>query len=151
MKKVLASGLAALALVLLAQGQASAWHKCNFGVGLNWSCEGGGNCVLWGLLKGAPTPGQTDGNFDGDHGFHDGHAMAPDMIPGDAAPLNAITVPPTPPTPKPMPTGTPNAAQPVGYFPYADPAVGYYPAAKANPTYAYPMYYYYYYYPMYGR
>lgn len=35
---------------------------------------------------------------------------------------------PTGPTPKPMPTGVPSVAQPVGYFPYADPAVGYYPA-----------------------
>ena len=49
MKKILAFGLVALALVLATQQQASAWSKFNFGVGLNVGWQGGGNSVLFGM------------------------------------------------------------------------------------------------------
>jgi hypothetical protein len=138
MNKVLAMGLVALALLLTAQQQASAWSKYNFGVGLNVGWEGGGNSVLWGVLNGGPSPGQADGGFSGGYPGDSG------MIPNFPAPMAPPPPPPPPPPPaKPMPTGNPGVAQPVGYFPYADPAVGYYPAYSGYPGYSYPMYYYY--------
>jgi hypothetical protein len=150
MNKTLAAGLAALGLVLLGQHQAMAWHKCSFGIGLNFACEGGGNCILWGLCKGANVPCPHDGGgFGPGYGPppFDGHAAAP-FTPGPAGayaeqfpnlqapPANANTNPP-----KQMPLGSPTSAQAVGYYPYAAPAVGYYTGYYYNPGYYYPAMY----------
>src|ERR1700733_9668356 len=58
MKKMLVASVVAVALMAGLQQQASAWCKFNFGVGLNCSYEGGGNSLLWGLIKGSPCPNQ---------------------------------------------------------------------------------------------
>jgi hypothetical protein len=134
MKKVLVLGLMALALALLTHQEASAYKKFNFGVGLNLSCEGANNSIMWGVAKGGPGPGWADGGFPGGYGYGNpdyfggqpfGHDQAPAMTPSTA---------PTPTTPpRPMPMGTPGVAQPVGYFP----TYGSYSGSN------YPMYYYY--------
>lgn len=151
MKKTLALGLAALALLACSQQKASAWSKFNFGIGANIGWEGGGNSVLWGVLKGGPTPGMYDHGFGGapimnDHGFGGpSPSYGPEILPA-----------PLPGGPKPMPSGAPGVAQPVGYFPYADPAAGYYPPNYYSANYYAPAYYmpapnYYYYLGYYGR
>src|SRR2546423_14663862 len=61
MKKMLLVALLGLGLTLTSGRPASAWCKFNFGVGLNINYEGGGNSVLWGLLKGAPSPPDQQG------------------------------------------------------------------------------------------
>jgi hypothetical protein len=133
-KQIVAVGLAALALMLMTHQQASAWHKCSFGVGMNLACEGGGNSVLWGMAKGAPSPGQMDGGFPDGYGYGPG---AP-AFGGNFAPIDpGLAANPAPAPARVMPQAAPPTTQPVGYFPYADPAVGYYPYA-----YAYPSWYY---------
>jgi hypothetical protein len=136
MKRILGASVAALALVLATQQQASAWHKCNFGIGLNLSCEGGGNCVLWGMFKGAQTPGHVDGYIP-DH--HPVAGFDPSMFgpPAFEAPHGHPAVEPIGP-----PLAIKPAAyqyQPVGYQAYPYQAMGYY----YNPYYYnwYPMYY----------
>ena len=74
MKKVLVSGLMAICVIALAQQQASAWSKCNFGIGLNIGWEGANNSFLWGVMKGGPAPcQQADGAYAG---FPGGGGMA---------------------------------------------------------------------------
>src|SRR4051794_22707827 len=70
MKKMLTAGFMTLALLAAVQQQAQAWCKFNFGVGLNWNYEGGGNSALWGLVRGSPMPGTNCP----DEGFADGHS-----------------------------------------------------------------------------
>jgi len=85
MKRILCTALAALGLLLGSQQQASAWHKCSFGVGLNLSCEGANNSVLWGVMKGGPAPGQmVDGGYPG--GGHDMASMPMDPMAGMISP-----------------------------------------------------------------
>jgi hypothetical protein len=145
-KKIVAFGLAALALVLVTQQHASAYKKCTFGVGLNLCWEGANNSILWGVAKGGPGP-WGDGGYGGYPGAGPAitpapHAYGPSGFdPSYASPMTpemlqspAMATPP----PRRMPQA-PESAQPVGYFPYADPAMGYYPP---NYGYGYPMYYY---------
>ncbi len=196
MNKILTMSLAAVGLVLASQHQAMAWSKFNFGVGLNLGWEGGGNNYLWGMIRGANTPGAGVGAYGPGPGHGPGPGMAPYgpglppggmmdpnaygpspygaalPFPGPAAygqnPALAGSPYPAPgfdgaspfggfgqgfggfgdpnfagpngfmpgapgiqaapaPIPKTMPSAGPSVAQPVGYFPYADPAVGYYP------------------------
>ncbi len=61
MKRILCLALAACCLTLSLNRPAQAWCKFNFGIGMNIGFEGGGNSVLWGLLRGANTPGAFDG------------------------------------------------------------------------------------------
>jgi hypothetical protein len=149
MKKMVVAGVVALALVAGAQQQASAYCKCNFGVGFNLSYEGGGNSFLWGLIKSAPCPGQMpiDGNLlpPGGGGYH-GQVMD-----GAIAPI------PTTDMPKPMPkdkdkdkepekVSSPTPVKPAAYFQYQPQAPA--PQTQANPNtedepeYYYPSYYY---------
>jgi hypothetical protein len=167
MKKVLAMSLVAVAVVATWPRQASAWHRFNFGVGLNLSCEGGGNSFLGGLFKGKCCPGddQTDGaypgapnggyvkgkrGFDGDPGYAGRRGLDGDpgygarwqgpggmMAPG----FDAGPIVPGTSTdltpPKPLPPSKSDVAQPVGYFPAARPAAQ---AAEPEPEYYYPSY-----------
>src|SRR4051794_11744784 len=57
MKKILLGGIAALAVVLATEKQASAWINSRFSVGLNWSYQSGGNNFLWGLFRNGQPPG----------------------------------------------------------------------------------------------
>src|SRR5262245_61790462 len=97
MKKMIAMGLAAMALLAVAQQQASAWSKCKFAIGMKFGFEGGGNSILWGMFKGAQVPGYHDDHgHHGHHGHHDGHmdhgdhlafasaSMAPEFYPHQA-------------------------------------------------------------------
>jgi hypothetical protein len=140
MRKILAACAVALALVLATGQQASAWHKCSFGVGLNIGFEGGGNCLFWGLLKGAPAPGQMDGNFSGgDFGSASG------FDPGFAGPQDFSKPLPMPPAPEKI--GAP-IVKPAAYY-YNSPyqSMGYYANPYQPMSYypysypAYPMYY----------
>jgi hypothetical protein len=150
MKRILYIALIALCLVLASNRQASAWSKFNFGVGLNIGFEGGGNSVLFGMFKGAPTPGYGDGGGypsfpGGPNAMPGGHASnnlesnfqaAGYPLPGQGAPMMM-------PTPAPMPQVAPMPdmrqmpraeAQPVGYFTY--------PTYPGYPSY--PQYFWYY-------
>ena len=57
MKKFLTIGALTLGLAAFSQQEASAWIKCNFSVGLNWSWEAGNNNYLWGLVRTGQVPG----------------------------------------------------------------------------------------------
>ena len=57
MKKFLMIGALALGLAAVSGQEASAWIKCNFSVGLNWSWESGNNSFLWGLWSSGQVPG----------------------------------------------------------------------------------------------
>ena len=89
MKKLVASGLLAVALLATSQQQASAWINARFGIGMNWEFSSGNNCLLGGLWSNGQAPGPM--NFQphwangGDcyvGGFgHPGHAAAPYAAP----------------------------------------------------------------------
>jgi hypothetical protein len=150
MKRLSYIALLAVGLVLASQQQASAWSKFNFGVGLNIGWEGGGNSVLWGALKGAPSPGGFDGGYPGFPGG--GFNNMPPAHAGLGSDQQFPTAgyspyqPPSPmmamPSPAPMPQIAPMPqmpradTQPVGYFTYPT-YPNYYP---------YPQYYTNYYY-----
>jgi hypothetical protein len=56
-KKFLTIGALALGLVAASEQQASAWIKCNFSIGMNWSWESGNNSILWGAFANGQVPG----------------------------------------------------------------------------------------------
>jgi len=57
MKRMMVTGVLALAALAFTGQQASAWCKFGLGVGLNLNWESGGNCFAWGLYKSGPPPG----------------------------------------------------------------------------------------------
>jgi hypothetical protein len=57
MKKILLAGMLAICLIAASQQQASAWHNVQFGIGLNWCHQSGGNNFMWGMIKGGQPPG----------------------------------------------------------------------------------------------
>jgi hypothetical protein len=59
MKKFLVIGGLALAVAAILGHQAWAWTNCNFSIGLNLSCQSGGNNFLWGLFRNGQ-PGACD-------------------------------------------------------------------------------------------
>jgi hypothetical protein len=134
MKKIVLAGLAALAVIALAQQQASAWVNARFGVGLNWQRQSGGNNLGWGLYRNGQPPG-------------------PEAFGGVFSPSN-----PAPPyfggTPAPQ-TYPAHSAAPQGYAPqtvYYPPTEQYAPyhfASYPRPTtyyyYPAPAYYFYFY------
>ncbi len=138
MRQILTATAAALALVLAAQQQASAWSKYNFGVGLNVGWEGGGNSFLFGVLKGAQSPaGYADGNMPGGYGSP-GIESAP-MMP---APAPAAPGKPMPEGPEKVGPPTPAKQanyeyQPTGYY---QPQGYYQPSYQAYYPYYYPTY-----------
>jgi len=83
MKKILAATLLALGLLAAGQQQAQAWSKINFGVGLNFGWQGGGNSAFWGLVKGAQMPNQFDNN-NNNFGVDGNMAPAMESYPSDA-------------------------------------------------------------------
>jgi hypothetical protein len=103
-KKILVLGVMAVALLAVSQQRASAWIKCNFSIGLNFSFESGNNCWFWGLFQNGQAPGYpTDVSCHGccpsagayaysalgfDHGSHayaDYHQAAPSQPQGEQA------------------------------------------------------------------
>src|SRR5437763_1735249 len=64
-KKFLMIGALALGLAAVSGQEASAWIKCNFSVGLNWSWESGNNSFLWGLWTSGQAPGYPTDAFNG--------------------------------------------------------------------------------------
>src|SRR4051812_12326789 len=116
MKKVLALGFAAVAVLATSQQQASAWHKCTFGAGVTFSCEGGGNTALWGLLRGAPTPDCCSTcRALPEPGALYKTMPAPVLEPSPMLPYPNL--PERLPPPKSLPGARPGVAQPVGFFP----------------------------------
>jgi hypothetical protein len=57
MKKIIASGLLAIALIAMSQQQASAWVNSKFGIGLNWERQSGANNLFWGAWHNGQVPG----------------------------------------------------------------------------------------------
>lgn len=117
MKKVLALGTLAIALIALSQDQASAWVNKRFGIGLNYSRQSGGNNFGWGAYRNGQPPGPE--------AFSHNPYMAPSNFPnfGDLAPQNFG------PFAQEMPA-------------YPPPSV-YYPSPYQFATYPRPEYYYY--------
>ena len=76
MKKVLATGLLAIALIAMSQQQASAWINARLGVGVNLGWQSGGNCFFWGVWHNGEHPGQA-----GHHGHHHGEWAPPVYLP----------------------------------------------------------------------
>jgi hypothetical protein len=56
MKRIITLAIVASSLILTTSQKASAWHKCQFGIGFNISSEGANNSVMWGVVKGGPAP-----------------------------------------------------------------------------------------------
>src|SRR5437016_224120 len=74
MKRLLLGGGLACAALLVSVSEAPAWINFRFSAGLNWSWESGGNCILWGLVRGADSPYGGGGSygFPSYGGFADG-------------------------------------------------------------------------------
>jgi hypothetical protein len=146
-KKFLIMAGLALGVAAVSSQQASAWIKCNFSVGLNWSWESGNNSFLWGLwtsgqAPGYPTdvgcnpfcpPGYAFGGFPGGPAYGDfgGHAPA-----YNGEPPQGYTAPAPTPADKGKEGGTStqstswygnSAYQPASYYQ----APSYYPQAPA--------------------
>jgi hypothetical protein len=75
MKKVLATGLIAIALIASSQQQASAWVNARVGVNVNLGWQTGGNCFFWGLWQSGEYPG------DSHHDHHFGYFVPPVPVP----------------------------------------------------------------------
>lgn len=56
MKKFLSLSIVAVALVAVAQQEASAWSNIKFGAGVNMSWQTGDNTLLWGLFRNGQIP-----------------------------------------------------------------------------------------------
>lgn len=140
MKKMLVASVVAVALVATVEQQASAWTKFSFGVGLNASYEGGGNSLLWGLIKGAPSPNQmvVDPTLQPPiNGYHGG---AVDGAFGAPAPSDFGK-----PLPKdPEKVGPPMPVKPAAFYEYKPqiPAQQNQGNTEEEPEYYYPSYYY---------
>ncbi len=117
MKKFLATGMLALCLIAASYQQASAWTNHQFGIGLNWSRQSGGNSICHGLYRNGQ-PAAPDA-------FHHGPAF-PQFI--DYTPQAYA-----------MPTQTPAYAPPVATYPSP-----YQFATYPRPEYYYTTPYYYY-------
>jgi hypothetical protein len=151
-KKFLIIGALALGLAAVSVQEASAWIKCNFSIGLNWSWESGNNSFLWGLWSSGQVPGYPSDAFNGFHanpspyvgmggpmpyGDHGGYAPpAPHGGNGFVAPPPGQTA--EPPTGKNGNTGASTSQygasgyQPVGYYQA--------PAYYQTPSYGSPSY-----------
>lgn len=62
MKKLMTVVLLAVVGLLASTPRSQAWSKFNYGIGANWGWEGGGNSILFGLLRGEQMP---SGNYNG--------------------------------------------------------------------------------------
>jgi hypothetical protein len=91
MKKLMAASVLALLVLASSQQSASAWHSCRFSIGMNFECHGGGNCILWGLLRGGPSPeGWYPGLYDTGHGpLAEWHAPAPTPVTPNGRPQSS--------------------------------------------------------------
>jgi hypothetical protein len=160
-KKFLIISALALGLAAVVEQEASAWIKCNFSVGLNWSWESGNNSFLWGAWTSGQVPGWPTDAWNGTHanpspytmmgggpvvyGDHGGYPPpGPHGDNGFVAPPPGQTAEPpagkgggTPPPPQPTTTGQygTNGYQPVGY--YQAPASYYQAPNYSTPSYGY--------------
>jgi hypothetical protein len=120
MKRLLVGSLLALTLLLGSWQQASAYFKSQFGVGLQWNIECGGNKLGWGLYRSDPMPG-GGGAWPGMYPYgmgtgagygYGGYPMV------DASTAPAVTPAPATPAPAnsstPAATTTPSSVKPVG-------------------------------------
>ena len=77
MKKFLAAGLLAIALIAASQQQASAWVNARFGIGINAGWQSADNCWWWGAFHNGPAPGPIDYH----HGHHHSYFAPPVYAP----------------------------------------------------------------------
>jgi hypothetical protein len=168
-KKFLIMGALALGLVAMPRQEASAWVKCNFSVGLNWSWESANNSALWGLWRNGQVPGYPSdawccspgsgswgsglygmgafpgyGPYGGDPGYGRDPGYGPP--PHNGAP--PYTAPAPTPAPTPAPKNNDNTPPPQAsgwYGNSAYQAVGYYqaPSYYQSPASYYPSSNYY--------
>jgi hypothetical protein len=145
-KRLIATGLMALVLVLSSQQQALAWRKCSFSAGISWHVESGNNNFLWGLFKNGQVPGYpTDvlPTFQG-VAYPNPYAGIGPVGPVFGGPPPVVApLPPVAATQQPAPP----VKQAIYYNNYNYQAVGYnYPAnnsyANQTPGYSYPQYNY---------
>ncbi len=152
MKKFLTIGALALGLAAFSQQEASAWIKCNFSIGLNWSWEAGNNNYFWGMIRtgqvpGYPTDYQQSAHVPTPSPYAGMMGAAPPMVYGDGhAPHGAPGfTPPPPQTVEPpagkapaQPTTTTSQYYNTGYQPVGYQAPSYYQAPNYNtPSYNY--------------
>jgi hypothetical protein len=129
MKKLFVASALALALTMASHQRASAWSEFKFGVGLNFGWVGGGNSVLWGAYRSAPTPGGQDlpSHYLGSV------PAAPGYGGFDHAPAAPDWHPPVPHADaQPMPSGPANYGVQQAFTPYYS---GYQPASYTVPSY----------------
>ncbi len=140
MKKILIVGVLAIGMLASSQQEASAWVKSQFGIGLNWNWQSGGNSLLWGAWRNGQ-PGGPEA-FGGHHHGYPQFGMPPGFAPGAYQP-------------------TPQALPPQGFFPQQgpnfsqpmmpsavvpqgiEPAVSYQGSPFQFANYPRPVYYYY--------
>jgi hypothetical protein len=118
--KKLATVLMVLFLLGATQQKAAAWCRCNFSCGLNLCCEKADTSCLWGLFKSGPAPCDM-GYPHMDSGYGCAGYGYPDFASRFQTPVSPA---PTALAAKPA-QATPNAMQPVGYYPNYTPAYGY--------------------------
>jgi hypothetical protein len=130
MKKMIVAALLGAGLVLLSAGEASAWSKFNFTVGLNCCYEGANNCVLWGALQGG----------DGPYAVPVAPAV-PVAVPHDGPVVVPTPGVPVLPSPTPAAPGTAlQQAEPAAYVQQSGPAAQ--PVVQSAPVYYAPSYWY---------
>jgi hypothetical protein len=138
MKRLLAASALALTVLAGSQQPASAWCNVKFGIGLNFECQTGNNCLLWGVYRNGQVP-------DG-YGFM---PPPPALVPGPSdfhapapTPVHSSIMPQYYPAPYTAPTSVASTPS----YPTNAPASYTYPASyyPSYPATYYPMSYSYY-------
>lgn len=146
MKRFLVYTIAALAILASIENKASAWSKCHFNIGMNFTREAADNSFLWGLYRNGPHPFAHGGGHN--PGYVPDHNPYPYYNPyGQGGAPTAPTLPtPVQSSPATMPQAAaqsganypyPGATQPIGHWNYPQQNY-YYPTTNWNP----PSYWY---------
>jgi hypothetical protein len=96
MRRFVIVGALALTVAAIFHQQALAWKNVHFSIGLNYSCQSGGNNLLWGVFRNGQ-PGAPDWECHHSSGYNfptfGGYSMIPDMSHAYAGPAAAPAVP----------------------------------------------------------
>jgi len=106
MKKFLTVGALALIAAAFFHQHAFAWKNSQFSVGLNWSCQSGGNNLLWGVFRNGQ-PGAPDWECQKNCGYtypSAGYPMMSNPMAGPTAFPPAMNFQAPAPTPAAAPT-----------------------------------------------
>lgn len=133
------------AMLLCGTSRCHAWSKANFGMGLNWSWQGGGNSALWGLVKGSPMPEAMmpgGGGGYGGQGFGGAVDGAPDPSQYGSStnvPQHMPSMPPAANMPEKLAT---SPLKPASYSYLQQPVQAEPQASSEDQSYFYPSYWY---------